>query len=250
MKRASGVASRGSRIRRGAGLHAQRRGAAPRRRRRSRGAAADRRPPVRGGFSHACAVAAGRFLLGRRRRRPARRRRGRRRHGASARDRRGRPLGRPRGGQRPHLRAGQPTAASGAGAATPTASSAAAIARRAPSPARSRCPRKAVDVRTALRVHLRAAGRRQRLVLGLQLGGPARARRHAPGRRSPGADPARQRRATGRSSLPGQGHGCGIRSPGRLYCWGRNTESQLGQGTHGAAADARARPGRRRRGLG
>jgi len=29
----------------------------------------------------------------------------------------------------------------------------------------------------------------------------------------------------------GQGHGCGIRSPGRLYCWGRNTESQLGQGT-------------------
>ncbi len=30
---------------------------------------------------------------------------------------------------------------------------------------------------------------------------------------------------------PGQGHGCGIRSPGRLYCWGRNTESQLGQGT-------------------
>jgi len=28
----------------------------------------------------------------------------------------------------------------------------------------------------------------------------------------------------------GQGHGCGIRSPGRLYCWGRNTESQLGQG--------------------
>jgi len=29
---------------------------------------------------------------------------------------------------------------------------------------------------------------------------------------------------------PGQGHGCGIRSPGRLYCWGRNTEAQLGQG--------------------
>ena len=28
----------------------------------------------------------------------------------------------------------------------------------------------------------------------------------------------------------GQGHGCGIRAPGRLYCWGRNTESQLGQG--------------------
>ena len=28
----------------------------------------------------------------------------------------------------------------------------------------------------------------------------------------------------------GQGHGCGIRSPGTLYCWGRNTESQLGQG--------------------
>ena len=28
----------------------------------------------------------------------------------------------------------------------------------------------------------------------------------------------------------GQGHSCGIRSPGALYCWGRNTESQLGQG--------------------
>lgn len=28
----------------------------------------------------------------------------------------------------------------------------------------------------------------------------------------------------------GQGHGCGIRAPGRLYCWGRNTNSQLGQG--------------------
>ena len=28
----------------------------------------------------------------------------------------------------------------------------------------------------------------------------------------------------------GQGHGCGIRSPGRLFCWGRNTDSQLGQG--------------------
>jgi alpha-tubulin suppressor-like RCC1 family protein len=28
----------------------------------------------------------------------------------------------------------------------------------------------------------------------------------------------------------GQGHGCGIRSPGRLYCWGRNTDSQIGQG--------------------
>jgi alpha-tubulin suppressor-like RCC1 family protein len=28
----------------------------------------------------------------------------------------------------------------------------------------------------------------------------------------------------------GQGHGCGIRAPGRLYCWGRNTDSQLGQG--------------------
>lgn len=29
----------------------------------------------------------------------------------------------------------------------------------------------------------------------------------------------------------GQGHSCGIRSPGALYCWGRNTESQLGQGS-------------------
>jgi alpha-tubulin suppressor-like RCC1 family protein len=28
----------------------------------------------------------------------------------------------------------------------------------------------------------------------------------------------------------GQGHGCGIRAPGRLYCWGRNTNAQLGQG--------------------
>lgn len=29
---------------------------------------------------------------------------------------------------------------------------------------------------------------------------------------------------------PGQGHTCGIRSPGALYCWGRNTDAQLGQG--------------------
>jgi len=29
----------------------------------------------------------------------------------------------------------------------------------------------------------------------------------------------------------GQGHGCGIRAPGRLYCWGRNTDAQLGQGS-------------------
>ena len=28
----------------------------------------------------------------------------------------------------------------------------------------------------------------------------------------------------------GQGHSCGIRSPGRLYCWGRNTDGQIGQG--------------------
>lgn len=28
----------------------------------------------------------------------------------------------------------------------------------------------------------------------------------------------------------GQGHGCGIRAPGALYCWGRNTEGELGQG--------------------
>jgi alpha-tubulin suppressor-like RCC1 family protein len=29
---------------------------------------------------------------------------------------------------------------------------------------------------------------------------------------------------------PGQGHTCGIRSPGALYCWGRNTDAQIGQG--------------------
>jgi alpha-tubulin suppressor-like RCC1 family protein len=28
----------------------------------------------------------------------------------------------------------------------------------------------------------------------------------------------------------GQGHSCGIRSPGTLYCWGRNTDGQIGQG--------------------
>jgi alpha-tubulin suppressor-like RCC1 family protein len=28
----------------------------------------------------------------------------------------------------------------------------------------------------------------------------------------------------------GQGHGCGIRAPGTLHCWGRNTDGQLGQG--------------------
>ncbi len=28
----------------------------------------------------------------------------------------------------------------------------------------------------------------------------------------------------------GQGHTCGIRSPGTLWCWGRNTEGELGQG--------------------
>jgi alpha-tubulin suppressor-like RCC1 family protein len=33
----------------------------------------------------------------------------------------------------------------------------------------------------------------------------------------------------------GQGHGCGIRAPGRLFCWGRNTEAELGQGTSAPA---------------
>jgi alpha-tubulin suppressor-like RCC1 family protein len=29
----------------------------------------------------------------------------------------------------------------------------------------------------------------------------------------------------------GQGHSCGIRAPGSLYCWGRNTGFQIGQGS-------------------
>ena len=29
----------------------------------------------------------------------------------------------------------------------------------------------------------------------------------------------------------GQGHVCGIRAPGALYCWGRNTDGELGQGS-------------------
>jgi alpha-tubulin suppressor-like RCC1 family protein len=29
----------------------------------------------------------------------------------------------------------------------------------------------------------------------------------------------------------GQGHSCGIREPGALYCWGRNTDSELGLGS-------------------
>lgn len=29
----------------------------------------------------------------------------------------------------------------------------------------------------------------------------------------------------------GQGHSCGIRAPGALYCWGRNTQFQIGQGS-------------------
>jgi alpha-tubulin suppressor-like RCC1 family protein len=29
---------------------------------------------------------------------------------------------------------------------------------------------------------------------------------------------------------PGQGHACGLRAPGRLYCWGRNSTFELGQG--------------------
>jgi alpha-tubulin suppressor-like RCC1 family protein len=28
----------------------------------------------------------------------------------------------------------------------------------------------------------------------------------------------------------GQGHGCGIRAPGTLFCWGRNSDGELGQG--------------------
>ncbi|HET9930622.1 MAG TPA: hypothetical protein VFQ35_08040, partial [Polyangiaceae bacterium] len=30
----------------------------------------------------------------------------------------------------------------------------------------------------------------------------------------------------------GQGHSCGIRAPGNLYCWGRNTQFQIGQGSN------------------
>ncbi|HEX3595987.1 MAG TPA: hypothetical protein VHU80_12835 [Polyangiaceae bacterium] len=29
----------------------------------------------------------------------------------------------------------------------------------------------------------------------------------------------------------GQGHVCGVRAPGMLYCWGRNTDGELGQGS-------------------
>ena len=29
----------------------------------------------------------------------------------------------------------------------------------------------------------------------------------------------------------GQGHGCGIRAPGTLFCWGRNSDGELGQGS-------------------
>ncbi len=36
----------------------------------------------------------------------------------------------------------------------------------------------------------------------------------------------------------GQGHTCGIRQPGTLWCWGRNTDGELGMGT-GAPAQLR-----------
>lgn len=32
----------------------------------------------------------------------------------------------------------------------------------------------------------------------------------------------------------GQGHGCGLRSPGTLWCWGRNSQNQLGLGDSAA----------------
>jgi alpha-tubulin suppressor-like RCC1 family protein len=38
---------------------------------------------------------------------------------------------------------------------------------------------------------------------------------------------------------PGQGHACGIRAPGSLWCWGRNSDGELGQGD-GASAQIRA----------
>ncbi|HEX4339554.1 MAG TPA: hypothetical protein VH062_26790 [Polyangiaceae bacterium] len=37
----------------------------------------------------------------------------------------------------------------------------------------------------------------------------------------------------------GQGHVCGVRAPGELYCWGRNTDGELGQGD-GASVQLRA----------
>ena len=114
----------------------------PERRRRAGRPAADGRPPGRRLRARLRGRGRRAALLGRRRRRAARRGDRGCRHRAGAGDRRGRSVDRAGGGQPPHLRAGQPTAASGAGAATPTASSAPAIARRAPIRARSRCPRR------------------------------------------------------------------------------------------------------------
>ena len=37
----------------------------------------------------------------------------------------------------------------------------------------------------------------------------------------------------------GQGHGCGIRAPGRLYCWGRNTNRSSGRGSRRRKRSAR-----------
>ena len=125
----------------------------------------------------------------------------------------GRPLDRTRRRHPAHLCPRHPTAACGAGVATPTASSAAAIASLGPSRGGCGLAGKAVDVRTALRVHVRDSGGRQRLVLGLQQRRAARAR----GDVYPGDDRLQPTQlGTTRDwtfVATGQGHGCGIRAP-------------------------------------
>ena len=80
------------------------------------------------------------------------------------------------------------------------------------------------------RSHVRAAGRRQRALLGLRRLRPARLRHAEPGRRRRGARLARARSLGGAATAisAGRDHTCARLGDGSVRCWGRGSNGRLG----------------------